>query len=463
MTREIKKTHPHTKFIYISCYEDFNYLQTAMKNDVLSYLLKPIDEEELAEAVRRAVSVIETEHKQIHMQNVMNENMGIFRENLLYNLLFSKYVDVERLQETFSNLGLESHGQFLIAKFELITVTEHSQNTLLSVDELRKLFVSRFSCISVAESEHGWIVLFSFGSNPDAEFRNAVKAELIAYRNVILTQYHQTVNIGLSLAGDSLYQVQSMLDQTVCALENHMVYDGSIYLFEALPHKEMTWDDLVIKKEVEHLIENASEKELTDFFERVYPENVYLTQSYIKTMCVSIITTLQLSLSDRKLGLSNIFEDSNLVLNKLENPDTIQNIRQWLFNILKSVITFINTTEKSHFDKIVSDITAYIDKNYATITTLDSAVANFHISTSYARYIFKMHTGQTIFDYLLMRRMEAAKLLLKNPYIKVYDVAEQVGYTSKAHFSKQFKGYTGLTPKEYQQNLRKSENNTDTK
>ncbi len=45
--------------------------------------------------------------------------------------------------------------------------------------------------------------------------------------------------------------------------------------------------------------------------------------------------------------------------------------------------------------------------------------------------------------------MEAAKELLSDPYIKVYEVAEKVGYKSKAHFTESFKKYTGVTPKEF--------------
>ena len=57
-----------------------------------------------------------------------------------------------------------------------------------------------------------------------------------------------------------------------------------------------------------------------------------------------------------------------------------------------------------------------------------------------------------MFDYLFEKRMEQAKQLLSDPYRKVYEVADMVGYKSKAYFSEAFRRYTGLTPRDYQQN-----------
>ena len=46
-------------------------------------------------------------------------------------------------------------------------------------------------------------------------------------------------------------------------------------------------------------------------------------------------------------------------------------------------------------------------------------------------------------------RIERAKQLLQDPAMRVHEVAEQVGYSDVAHFSKSFKRFTGMTPGEY--------------
>ena len=54
-TAQAKKLNPRTKFIFISCYEEVEYLKSAIISDVKSYLLKPIDPIELKGAVKKAL------------------------------------------------------------------------------------------------------------------------------------------------------------------------------------------------------------------------------------------------------------------------------------------------------------------------------------------------------------------------------------------------------------------------
>jgi two-component system response regulator YesN len=57
----------------------------------------------------------------------------------------------------------------------------------------------------------------------------------------------------------------------------------------------------------------------------------------------------------------------------------------------------------------------------------------------------------SIFDYLTQYRIEMAKNMLKDPYVKIYQIAEKIGYTSTAHFCLIFKKYTGISPASYRQ------------
>lgn len=45
--------------------------------------------------------------------------------------------------------------------------------------------------------------------------------------------------------------------------------------------------------------------------------------------------------------------------------------------------------------------------------------------------------------------MSKAKVLLRNPHLRISQVAEMVGYQDEKYFSKVFKKLEGLTPNEY--------------
>ena len=65
--------------------------------------------------------------------------------------------------------------------------------------------------------------------------------------------------------------------------------------------------------------------------------------------------------------------------------------------------------------------------------------------------IFKRDTGITINDYITKIRMEKAIEMLKDPSVKLYDICYAVGYSDPSYFSKVFKKYTGLSPKQYKE------------
>ena len=52
-------------------------------------------------------------------------------------------------------------------------------------------------------------------------------------------------------------------------------------------------------------------------------------------------------------------------------------------------------------------------------------------------------------DYVIRVRMNRAIELLKDPKLRIYEVAGQVGYKNLAYFTKQFREAFGMTPGDY--------------
>lgn len=73
------------------------------------------------------------------------------------------------------------------------------------------------------------------------------------------------------------------------------------------------------------------------------------------------------------------------------------------------------------------------------------------MSEGYLRMVFKKDMRQTIADYMLARRMEQAKYLLRVRKMRVYDVARMLHYQSAQYFSHVFRKYTGMAPAAYAQ------------
>jgi two-component system response regulator YesN len=74
-----------------------------------------------------------------------------------------------------------------------------------------------------------------------------------------------------------------------------------------------------------------------------------------------------------------------------------------------------------------------------------------YVNVDYLGKMFTRKTGSKFSGYLLKLRMESAKKLMEQDReLRIYDIALMLGYPEDAqYFSKLFKKYTGMTPKEY--------------
>lgn len=99
--------------------------------------------------------------------------------------------------------------------------------------------------------------------------------------------------------------------------------------------------------------------------------------------------------------------------------------------------------------KLAQDIVAYIHAHMHEVITLRNAANAFSYTPNYLGLIFKEETGISFSDYVVQARLEKAKELLKHTNLKIYEIADQVGYRNLNYFSKQFKDGFGLSPLEY--------------
>ena len=74
-------------------------------------------------------------------------------------------------------------------------------------------------------------------------------------------------------------------------------------------------------------------------------------------------------------------------------------------------------------------------------------MSQFHFS-----HQFKQSIGIAPYQYLLQQRVERAKQLLKQTDRSIMEIAFLCGFNSHSHLSKQFRQFTGMTPKAYRMN-----------
>ena len=94
----------------------------------------------------------------------------------------------------------------------------------------------------------------------------------------------------------------------------------------------------------------------------------------------------------------------------------------------------------------------YIEEHLDGDLSLDAMAAEVEISPVYLARAFKAATGQSPHRYVLARRIERARELLRNTDMPVVDVALSSGFSSQSHLSYWFQRYIRVSPAAYRQN-----------
>jgi len=90
-----------------------------------------------------------------------------------------------------------------------------------------------------------------------------------------------------------------------------------------------------------------------------------------------------------------------------------------------------------------------IDRAYAEHLDINALARSASVSTTYFSRSFKAAFGETPHQYLMSRRMERAKALLRSGDLPVTEVCLAVGFTSLGSFSTQFRRFVGDSPSAY--------------
>lgn len=94
----------------------------------------------------------------------------------------------------------------------------------------------------------------------------------------------------------------------------------------------------------------------------------------------------------------------------------------------------------------------FISRNFASPVSVPELARELRLSPNYLNSVFKRETGSSIMQCVIERRLEAAKLLLKeDASLSVKEAAAAAGFRDQLYFCRVFKARTGMTPTRYRE------------
>jgi AraC-like DNA-binding protein len=102
-------------------------------------------------------------------------------------------------------------------------------------------------------------------------------------------------------------------------------------------------------------------------------------------------------------------------------------------------------------DKQLHIARAYLDSNYTSAITIQEVSQKAALSPYHFIRLFCRVYKKTPHQYLIQRRIERAKELLRSSDLSITEICLEVGFESLGSFSTRFRKDTGLSPSEYRE------------
>ncbi|MBD2233134.1 response regulator transcription factor [Phormidium tenue] len=97
-------------------------------------------------------------------------------------------------------------------------------------------------------------------------------------------------------------------------------------------------------------------------------------------------------------------------------------------------------------DPRLANVFCFIEAHYRQPITLNDVAQNAGYSPAYLTNLVQSHTGRTVKQWIIERRMAEAKTLLATTAKSIRQIAEASGYSDAGYFTRQFRQFHGVSP-----------------
>lgn len=198
---------------------------------------------------------------------------------------------------------------------------------------------------------------------------------------------------------------------------------------------------------------NNLDKTYVNFYlDKIFKEVLYENFDYqdFHDTCIKLFTIIHEFRCQRSMEAlykiySEIDDPSLYILNLLDNT------RDWFSKEFGESLWHVTNNYKLQYSENIRKVIVHIEENYEKDISLETLSEIVGLSRTYLSTLFKKEIKQTVSSYIINYRIKQSKILLKSTNMKIYEVAESVGFNSSQYFSKLFIKLNKLTPIQYRE------------
>lgn len=448
LSRVLHEWYPAIQILLISGYGEVGYLKTALDVGAVNYILKPVKVAELEASVQRAVRLIEERRARNEKLEKLRRSMPMLRERFLGQLLEGTLEDRDEIlsQAAFFEMELdaESYCVLLISAVRRAASPMEAQlHQMELLEELSAFYQQsgrRGYAVPVGERSSAMIDM-------DDENRVGFAEELL---RGLGERLHCEVDIGFGCEVREVERLPFSLSVARQAMDQ-AYFEGHNRIFSAQPHLYET-DEARLRWDGGAYLTGAlyrSEQDVREYIDSVFQGmRLSAPARAIQSVAQQMLLTAIRLLVDcgRPSDMPTRAAELMARLNRFDTADALQDA---LWEFMRELYALLNCENQSLRQRLIAQICAYMDEHYMENLTARRIAEALHYSAAYLTALFRSETGLTMNEALTERRMRAAAELLRTTDLRVYEVAQRVGYADVKYFSQLFKRAYGMQPSEY--------------
>ncbi|MCU6712277.1 response regulator [Paenibacillus sp. J5C_2022] len=469
LIRHIQQRWPECKAIFLTGFSQFEYAQKAVQYGAFDYLLKPVSDGELLACIERAIKQKERETEQLLMLETLKkqyeEGISLLRQKYLRKLLTGRRAMEGLEQEKRKMDKLQLAFKLDETVIMLIVRIDEANGKSGFDEELQQYAISNIVGESLGKSflhfsledDNDYIVFLvqprGFISS-EAALGKSLESIAESIQESLL--YYLKVKATLLISDPVPSAIQwAEAYRTAVSLLRHSFYVGTglILNFRSFDaYTDQSLQSLHLFPTLETLMESGREEEycrrVRILFDEVRaktdvsPGSVIELFSYLAGAAIRMINKFKLHSEQLK----------ELDMNKLANMEaypSLDEMERHFISVGQCLFALMNQSGKDHVDALIATVKLHIEHHLEEELSLTALAELVHVSPPYLSKLFKQHTGEGINKYVTNVRINRSKELMRDPHMKIYEVAAKVGYDNIPYFTKVFKKVVGVTPQEF--------------
>ena len=440
LIRELKEAGLNAAFLVFSGYNEFDFAKEALRLETVDYLLKPMNIEEIEQAIQRAKLRV----RENNARTLVRENRDILLERSLNRLLDGEIESLESL-----------NGFSAFAVVCLQTLTAEPELPLRELEEQfahlegsgRRLFKvrqKRMLSLICATERHHEIYDFVRKLLSVLQHDQLVMDRAFFWGIGEICQTQRELSSSFGTACESLQYSVFTQEQTGKAPR---------FLTDASDSYDQMIDQLA-----QGLFRGEEEFHLQEQLEQLFERMLYeqLSVDAMHSVCCNLVYNCRyLAGHNYAHILKHSFSDA-LSVSRVMQFETIEELKKDLLQTFRQIRRALANDGPPVKSAVIRRIYTYVENHMDQPITLTDLAGYVNMNASYISHIFKKETGANLFDFIVEHKMEQAMKLLENDTLLIGEVARRVGYEDQRYFCQVFKKRTGMTAMEYRNQPKKT-------